>query len=152
MTDTAFHGDKPVFSASKVLDSLASALSTIKHEDRLTYSDLGAILGKSEDQAAKYCDGSATMDAITLARGKREWNGRFTGLYDRLCVESRPVAVHDREHESCVLRAALALSIALSDDNEITPREVAQNRTSLENARDAIDHLLRKATPRSVEL
>lgn len=144
MSAPRLHGNRAVFSASHVLDAISSALATIKHEDKLTYADLGAVLGKSEDQAAKYCDGSATMDAVTFARGKREWNGRFTGLYDRLCVDSRPTVAHDREHESCVLRAALALSIALSDDNEITPREVAANRSTIENARDALDEMLRK--------
>jgi hypothetical protein len=144
MSDPAFPGKRPVFSASTILDAVASELSAIKSADRLTFSDLGAVLGKSEDQAAKYCDGSADMGLVSFARGKREWNGRFTGALDRLCIASRPTEGCDRARESHVLRAALALSIALADDGEITPDEVRANRATIENARDALDDLLRK--------
>jgi hypothetical protein len=146
MNNRAFHANRSVFSASVVVETIATALAAIKHEDRLTYSDLGAILGKSEDQAAKYCDGSATMDAVTFARGKREWCSRFTGGLDRLCQDSRPGSDADRERSSKVLRAALALSIALEDDDEITAIEVRQNRATIEAARDALGELLCKLT------
>lgn len=144
MTSPTIHGHRSVFSASSVLDAIAVSLKQIKDEDRLTYADLGAVLGKSEDQAAKYCDGSATMDAVTFARAKREWNGRFTGPYDRLCVETRPGADCDRTRGSKVLKAALALSVALEDDDQVSPAEVRTNRATIEAARDALDDLLRK--------
>jgi hypothetical protein len=135
--------NSPVFSASSVLEAIAKALSEIKSEDRLTYADLGAVLGKSEDQAAKYCDGSATMDAVTFGRGKREWNGRFTGPYDRLCEDSRPGNVCDRSTLTAVLDAAALLNRAL-EDGDIQAHEVRDNRKALEAARDAIDHQLGK--------
>jgi hypothetical protein len=135
-----------VFSASAAVEAMARALSEIKSQDRLTYSDLGAVLGKSEDQAAKYCDGSATMDAVTFARGKREWNGRFTGYLDRLCVDSRPGKPSDRHAHTTILEAVLALSRAL-EDGEVTAEEVRANRGTLENARDAIDAQLAKLRP-----
>lgn len=144
MSGPTFHGNRPVFSASSVLDAIASDLLAIKNADRLTYADIGAVLGKSEDQAAKYCDGSATMDAVAFARGKREWNGRFTGSYDRLCVESRPTALPDRQRKNAVLRAALAMAEALEDDDEITPFEVSAIRVQLEKAKEAIDAMLAK--------
>lgn len=50
----------------------------------------------------------------------------------------------DRGRESSVLKAALALSVALSDDDEITPAEVRANRSTIENARNALDQLLAK--------
>lgn len=136
--------ERPVFSASSVLDVIAEALSAIRRDDRLTFADMAAVLGKSEDQAAKYCAGSAVMDAVTFARAKREWNGRFTGPLDRLCHDSRPTADADRARQSKVLKAALALSIALEDDGEISPDEVRANRATIENARDALEDLLRK--------
>lgn len=136
--------ERPVFSASQVLAVVGSDLAAIKRADDLTYADLGAILGKSEDQAAKYCEGSATMDLITFARGWREWNGRFAGGLARLCHDSRPVLDGDRARESKVLKAALALSVALEDDGEISPEEVRQNRATIEAARDALDELLGK--------
>ena len=143
MTDRAIHGFPTTFSASAVLEAMAKALGEIKAADRLTYADLGAVLGVSEDQAAKYCDASATMNAVTFARGKREWNGRFTGYFDRLCEESRPGKVCDRTSLTSVLEAASCLSKAL-EDGEITPREVRDHRSELEAARDAIEAQLGK--------
>ncbi len=150
MTAPTFHGKRAVYSASSALDAVAQALSTIKTEDRLTFADLGAVLGRSEDQAAKYCDGSATMDFITFGRAKREWNGRFTGAFDRLCVESRPASSSDRECGSKVLAAALAMSVALEGDDAIVIAEVRANRGTLEAARDAIEAQLAKLQPRDV--
>jgi len=136
--------ERPVFSASHVLAVVGGDLASIKRADDLTYADLGAILGKSEDQAAKYCEGTATMDLITFARGWREWNGRFAGGLARLCHDSRPSLGSDRARESKVLKAALALSMALADDEEIDAVEVRDNRATLEEARDAIEELLGK--------
>jgi len=140
-------GNRPVFSASHVLEALASDLSAIKRDDGLTYADMAAVLGKSEDQAAKYCEATATMDVLTFARAKREWNGRFTGALDRLCHDSRPTADADRTRGSKVLKAALALSVALENDDEITPGEVKTNRATIEAARDALEELLGKLKP-----
>lgn len=134
----------PPFSASAVLDALGDALTAIRREDRLTFADIAAELAKSEDQAAKYCAGSQAMDVVTFARAKRRWNGRFTGGLDRLCEAGRERGDADRTRQSKVLKAALALSIALEDDGEISPEEVRQNRATIENARDALDELLRK--------
>jgi hypothetical protein len=142
MPDQTIHGIRPVFSASAALEAAGRALNEIKASDRLTWSDIGAVLGVSEDQAAKYADGTATMNFVTFGRGKREWNGRFTGYFDRLCEESRPGMESDRECEGTVLKAALALSMALADDNKITAREIRANRATIENARDALTALL----------
>lgn len=149
MSAPTIHGKGPIFSASNVLEAVGSELSLIKSQDRLTYADLARVLGKSDDQAAKYCDGTAEMGIVAFASAKREWNGRFTGALDRLCHDSRPSQQqHDRARESQVLRAALTLSIALADDNEITADEVRENRATIEAARDALTELLGKLAPR----
>jgi hypothetical protein len=137
-------GNRPVFSENAVLEAIGGELATIKATDRLTWDDMAAVLGVSDVQAAKYADGTAKMSVIAFARAKREWNGRFTGRLDALCHESRPCSDADRIRQNKVLKAALALSIALEDDDEITPDEVKQNRATLEAARDAIEALLRK--------
>lgn len=143
MTDPTIHGNRASFSASAALSAIGRALSQIKAEDGLTYADLGALLGKSDDQAAKYCEGTAVMDAITFARGKREWGRRFTGYLDQLCIESRPSPLDDFGGQLCIARAALAFAEALQDGT-FTPGEVIANRTTLERARDAIDAQLAK--------
>lgn len=139
--------ERSVFSASSVLDEIGTALTTIRTEDKITFADMAAILGKSEDQAAKYCAGSQEMGVVAFARAQREWNGRFSGGLTRLCHDSRPSKDVDRIRGSKVLKAALALSVALEDDDEITPKEVKQNRAAIEQARDALDELLRKLAP-----
>lgn len=141
---TTIVGNRAVFSEKAVLDAVATELSTIKADDRLTWDDMAAVLGVSDTQAAKYLDGSARMSVVTFARAKREWNGRFTGALDRLCHESRPCADADRTRGSKVLKAALALSVALEDDDLITPVEVRANRATIEAARDALEELLAK--------
>ena len=146
MTVRQSTASRPVFSASAVLAAVAYELSTIKHEDNLTDADLGRVLGKSEDQAAKYRTGLAEMGVVAYAAAKREWNGRFTGALDRLCTDSRPPVVCDRRGHTTLLEAALALSVALEDGN-ITPEEVRANRATLEAARDAIDAQLGKLRP-----
>lgn len=142
------HGKRPVFSASSVLEAIASELAAIKAADRLTYGDLARVLGKSDDQAAKYCDGTAEMGIVAFAAAKREWNGRFTGALDRLCRDSRPCDDSDRERESKVLKAALALSIALAD-GDLSDDEIRKDRVTIENARDALDGLLNRLKPRT---
>lgn len=136
--------DRTVFSASNVLETIGRDLALIKAQDRLTYADLAAVLGKSEDQAAKYCEGTAAMDIVTFARAWREWNGRFTGGLATLCHDSRPNKFNDRTGQSKVLEAALTLSRALEDDEEVSPNEVRSHLPELEAARDVLDDLLRR--------
>ena len=149
MTAPTIHGNRPVFSASTVLDAVGNELALIKSQDRLTWSDVGAVLGVSEDMAAKYADGSAAMNVVAFARGKREWNGRFTGALDRLCHDSRPATDTDRNRHCKVLKAALALAEALANDDEIDADEVRASRPELEAARDAINDVLGKLAPRA---
>lgn len=145
-------GNRPVFSEDAVLTAIADELNLIKSTDRLTWDDVAAVLGCSDVQAAKYADaGSRTkMNVVTFGRAKREWNGRFTGAFDRLCVESRPTSDSDRTCGSKVLAAALAMSVALEGDGEMVSTQVRANRATLEQARDAIDAQLAKLSPRGV--
>lgn len=147
MSAPAIHGKQTPYSASNALEAIGRAISEIKHQDGLTWADVGAVLGKSEDQAAKYADGTATMDAVTFGRGKREWNGRFTGYFDRLCVDSRPTGATDHTTLTSLLDLSARLAKAL-EDGEIDKAEVLENRAQLEGVRDAIEAQLAKLTPR----
>lgn len=131
------------FSASNALDAVGRAIHEIKAEDRLTWADVGAVLGVSDDQAAKYAEGTAAMNVVTYARAKREWNGRFTRYLDLLCEQSRPGRVNDHSALSAVLDAASRLSHSL-EDGEITSKEVRDHRKELEAAYDALGAQLGK--------
>jgi hypothetical protein len=141
---------RKAISASAVLETIAKSLSNIKSEDRLTYVDIGRIVGRGDDMAARYCDGTADMPMTAFAFAWKEWNGRFIGDLASLIEEARGDTTSDREKESSVLKAALALSLALADD-DLTDGEIRANRTTLENAKDAIDVLLGRIKPRAVE-
>lgn len=142
MADPAIHGNRGVVSASDMLNALGDSLSLIRQQDRLTWADVGAVLGKSDDQAAKYADASATMDVIAFWRARQAWGSRFTGLFDRLGQDSG--YTDDRHSQTTVLTAALAIAMALEGDNTITADEVRAMRRELEAAHDAIGAQLRK--------
>jgi hypothetical protein len=127
-----------------ILTAIADDISAIKSEDRLSWKDIGRVVDRHHDQVPRYADGSAKMDIVSYSLARKEWGGRFTGRLDRLIEGSRLDAECDRGRQSKVLRAALALSIALEDDDEITAKEVEANRATIENARDALDALLSK--------
>lgn len=143
MSNPAIHGNRAVYSAFSALAAIGKALGEIKAQDGLTWGDIGAVLGVSDDQAAKYGEGTASMNAVTFGRGKREWNGRFTGYFDRLCVDSRPGTIGDHSALTTLVEAAARLSKAL-EDGEITDVEVLGSRSQLENARDALNEQLAK--------
>lgn len=143
MSSPAIHGKRSVFSASNLLAAAGKALGEIKQDDKLTWVDVGAILGVSDDQASKYAEGTATMNFVTFYRGKREWNGRFTGPCDRLCEDSRPGKLNDHGSLTALLTAAACISKAL-ENGEIEPHEVREHRSELEAAYDAIGAQLGK--------
>lgn len=145
MSAPTIHGKTVLVTASNVLDAVASDLLQIKMQDGLRWADLGDVLGKSEDQAAKYADGSAEIGIVAYAKARAQWNGRFTGSLDRLIEQARPEG-NGHHAQSCLLKAALGLSVALEDGN-ITVEEVRANRTTLEAARDAINGQLARLGP-----
>lgn len=146
MTKPQIHGVKRPVSALSILKAVGEDLQQIKTEDGLTFADLGRVLGKSEDQAAKYCDGTAEMGVIAFYHAKQAWNGRFTGRADNL-IHGVLDNTSDRAKETSILRAALALSIAL-EDGDLSDKEIVANRKTLENARDSISALLNRVGPK----
>lgn len=143
MSRPTIAGKRPPYSASNALEAIGRALHEIKAQDGLTWDDIGAVLGVSDDQAAKYANGMAAMSVVTFGRAKREWNGRFSGYFERLCVDSRPGKVNDHSSLTAVLNAAACLSKAL-EDGDIEPREIRDHRSELEAAYDAIGAQLGK--------
>lgn len=148
MSNPTIHGKTRPVTASDLLDALAGDLTKIKSEDKLTWATIGEVLRRGEDQAAKYADGTATMDWIAYKRGEMAWNGRFTGAVDRL-LQSASEPVDPKQAQSCLLKASLALSLAL-EDGELTDAEILANRKPLEDAADKIARLLQRVKPRSV--
>lgn len=148
MTNRASTALRRRLSASSIRQAIADDLLQIKAEDGLTFDDIGRVLGKSPDQAARYCDGTASMCAETYTFAREAWNGRFTGRLDAL-LHGSPDRTDDRKKHSSILRASLAIGLMLEDES-IDDEEIRANRKALEEGRDAIDKLLSRITPRSV--
>src|SRR4051812_17229302 len=129
-----FHGRNRPLTASDIRETVGDALASIRIEDKLTWIDLGEILGKSDDQAAKYADGSAEMGIVCYTKARIAWGSRFTGAIDKI-VERVSPNVDAKQAQSCILKAALALSVAL-EDGELTDDEIRANRSTLERAKD----------------
>jgi hypothetical protein len=141
------HGNRRAVPASDILAALGDALGRIRQEDRLTWVDVGRVLGKSDDQAAKYADGTAEMGAVALFYAKQAWGERFTGGVNSLLTEAVPT-VDGQAAQSCILKAALALSVAL-EDGVLTDEEIKLNRSTLERAGDAIASQLARLGPKA---
>jgi hypothetical protein len=141
------HGNRRTLSATSILECLGDRLMHIKMEDRLRWSDLGEIIGVSEDQAAKYADGSAAMNVIAFAKAWAHWRSRFTGDLEMLVEGSteKPCAA---QTQSRILKACLAIEEAKSDGDGLTVEDIRKNRTVLEHARDAIDAQLARLGPK----
>lgn len=133
--------------ASTIRAALGDALGRIRSEEGLTWIELAELIGKGDDQTTRYVDASAEMSISTFYRAKQLWNGRFTGEADRL-VEKARGSVCEHQAQSAILKAALALSVAL-EDGKVTVEEVRANRSTLENAKDAIEAQLSRLTVRA---
>jgi hypothetical protein len=152
MSASHIHRSTPRFCVSDALDALGEDIATIRQEDGLTWEDVGREMGKCKDRARDYSKALSEMPLSAFLLGCRKWNGRFAGrvlamIGMKLAPLERP-SVPDRSMGSTVLKAALALSVALEDDGQITPDEILANRATIENARDALDGLLVSLAPR----
>jgi predicted transcriptional regulator len=143
------HGNRLPLTASNVLSALGDDLTKIKSDDKIRWTDIGEVLGVSEDQAAKYADGSAAMNVVAYTRARAVWGKRATGRVDALVDGWRP-EVDPYHTQSCVLKAALSIAEAL-EDGDLSIDEIRQNRTTLVNARDAIDAQLARLNPVAVQ-
>lgn len=109
---------------------------------------VGAAIGCDEKTVRNARDEKSTLSLHSAANLLSLDGTAFDGFLSKVGRTSIPVGddddSRDRDRESHVLKAALALSIALADDDLISPAEVRANRETIEAARDALDGLLRK--------
>jgi hypothetical protein len=148
VTKPLIHGKKVIVPLSfEVRKALGDALGAIRAEEGYTWAQLGELIGKSDDQATKYVDTTAEMGVVAYHIAKARWGSRFTGRADALLDPQETTDPY--QAQSCILKAALALSVAL-EDGRLTDTEIRQNRSTLEGARDAIDAVLARLTPRQV--
>lgn len=145
MTAPQFHSRYRTIPASLMLSTLGASLTAIKSEDGATDSDLGAVLGKSDDRAAAYRNGDADMGLVSFLRGVREWDGRFAnavlGLVGMKVIPIEAGEGADRETLTAMATLLAQVAAALEDDGEIDDEELGGMSQALEAAGKHIDRL-----------
>ena len=143
MTTPQFHGRYRTIPASLMLETLGKSLSDIKDRDRATDSDLGAVLGKSDDRAAAYRVGHGDMGVVSFLRGCREWDGCFAngvlGLVGMKIVPVEAEHVDDQASITTVLSLAIALSAELEKDGSVDDVDLERHQFVIERAGHIID-------------
>ncbi len=148
MRNPLIHGVRKPVSASSAVDVIGATLQRIKQEDGLTWADLGELIGKSEDQVAKYATGIATMDAPTFLRCCERWNGRFANpvyaLFDLHVAESAAGNIDDipanligMTHLSAHLQQAML-------DRQLHDQEVIDMHHYIEVVGSLVDYLRKR--------
>jgi hypothetical protein len=140
--------------ASEMLKALGDSLGRIKDRDGLTYVDVGRVLGKSDDQAGKYREGTADMGVVSFLLGCREWDGAFAnealGKVGMKLVPVESNAATDRDALPALTGLLHEVAVALADDGKIDDRELSAMRHELDAAGRAIDTLRERLRLRSV--
>lgn len=138
-------GRRAIVPASDLLETLGESLDRIRKDDKLTLLDVAAVLGKSDDQAGKYCNGTADMGVVSFLRGVQAWNGRFANktlaLIGSKVGTLTPGEGSERRIQTIVARFQLELSIALEDE-DLSPEEFERLQPLLD-AMDAAGDSLR---------
>ncbi len=155
MSEPHIHNRYRTIPASQMLNTLGESLERIKTQDCATDADLGAVLGKSDDTAARYRTGLAEMPVVAFLRGCREWDGRFANdVLGLVGMKLSPVgeagAGGDRQAVTALCSLLAKKSAALENDGVIDDRELEDMWPELEAASRHIDRLRHRRRVRLV--
>lgn len=154
MTTPHIHGRYRTVPASLLLKTLGDSLEEIKAEDRATDADLGQVLGKHEDTAARYRTALAEMGIVSFLRGCREWDGRFANAALALVgMRLTPLDAgegNDRGSVTALCGLIGEIAAALENDGEVDDAELAAMRPALEAAAKHIDRFRDRLRLRAV--
>lgn len=142
MSDPTIHPLHRTISGSKLIDTLATSLSAIKHEDGLTDAEIGKFLHKGVDAGKAYRTGYAEMGVVAFLRGCERWNGRLANdVLAEVGMKLVPLTKAKVSPQSLQTRLAqlmLEMSAALEDGN-LSEIEIAGMQRSLISAGEGID-------------
>ena len=69
MTKPTIYNLAPRFAASNLLEAVGDAIARAKRANGMTYADVGAVFGKSDDAAVSYAAGHSDMPLSAFIRG-----------------------------------------------------------------------------------
>lgn len=128
MTAPQIHGTPRSFSVSNALETIGEDLATIKREDKLSWKDVGRVMGKSDDRAADYASAISEMPVSAFLLGLREWNGRLgarvLAMIGKQIGPLDAADMTDNERLAKLLHLAHLLSLALLDDGKVDDDEL----------------------------
>lgn len=128
MSEPRIHGTRRSFSVSDALDTLGEDLKRIREEDKLTWADVGRVLGKSDDRAQDYAKGVSEMPVSAFLLGAREWNGRFAGnvlaMIGKQMGPLNSLDMSDNERLAKILHLAHLLALAIANDGAVDDDEL----------------------------
>ena len=128
MTAPQIHGNRRSFSVSDAIETIGDDLAAIRREDKLSWKDVGRVLGKSDDRAADYASAISEMPVSAFLLGLREWNGRFgarvLAMIGKQIGPLDAADMTDNERLSKLLHLAHLLSLALLDDGIVDDDEL----------------------------
>lgn len=154
MSDPHIHNRYRTIPASKMLNTLGESLERIKSQDGATDADLGAVLGKSDDTAARYRTGLAEMPVVAFLRGCREWDGRFAndvlGLVGMRITPVDASSACDRQSVTALCALLAKWSAALENDGQIDDQELEEMWPELEAASKHVDRLRQRRAVRLI--
>ena len=155
MSNPLIHGRYRTVPASKLLKTLGDSLGRIKARDELTFVDVGRVLGRGDDAAGKYAEGTAEMGVVAFLLGCAAWDGSFANdVFALIGMQLSPTessAATDRDALIALTGLLHEVAVALADDGKIDDRELAEMRHALEAAGRAIDVLRHRLRLRVVD-
>jgi hypothetical protein len=152
VTERHIHRVNSSFCVSDALDTLGEDISKIRHDDGLTWEDVGRELGKGKDRAQDYSKGISEMPLSAFLLGCRAWNGRFSDrVLAMIGMKLSPLEGDEEVGQttaSCITKLLLQLSVAL-EDGTVDDRELAAMRGALDEAGRAIDAMRARLGPKA---
>ena len=137
------------FSASSVNEAIGAALSDIKDQRDLTFTQIGLKLGKSADAATHYCHATAGMSAATLLHatvvfGPALANAAFALAGYRIKVIAADYC-SDAGTQTALAQLAVKIAMALTPDGdgavETTPAQALAMLPEIDTFQAHIDRL-----------
>lgn len=145
MLKPTIHGTGPAFSASEMLEKVGERIGDIRKARKMTWGDVGAAFGKSDDVAANYAAGLSDMPLSSFVRGVAAFGPQlgdvaiaFAGF--RLCSLEAP-AIPDRALPRPLTELTLKLMRATEDGTDISDDELRDAGQEILDAGHIIDAL-----------
>ncbi|WP_242186552.1 hypothetical protein [Sphingomonas sp. CARO-RG-8B-R24-01] len=138
MSTLSTHSQRRTFSASNAIDTQNKLLTAIKSEDSATWTDIGRVLGKSDDRAAAYANTASAIDMPTFLVACREWGGRFAdpllALVGGRWADAGSVCTSDDKGAltlAMLLPAVMEIEAdGLTEPHELVPHEILIRRVN----------------------